>query len=156
MNKIKYRINKIRNYDYKRLLKEIALYLVLIIIVIIIVLIISGNIKFYIIQSDDFLETYSWMLLTMIGYGGFFTACQFFILGLTLRSIKYSIIILLLILFIIGIGTISIQFELYFWFLLYPYFSFGNYHGLMFLSVNNYIFLVFYAISLSIMREKRD
>ena len=83
MNKIRYRINKIRNYDYKRLLKEIALYLVLIIIVIIIVLIISGNIKFYIIQSDDFLETYSWMLLTMIGYGGFFTACQFFILGLT-------------------------------------------------------------------------
>jgi len=154
IGKLRITINNIRFYDYKHLFKEIIFYFSVIFLIIFIILIFSGNIKIVILQSDDLLDSYGWLVVNMIAYGGFFTSCQFFIFGTTKKGVKYSIIIIFLAIFILGLGTLSLQFNLYLPLILYPYFCMSNANGLYFLSLNFYLFLVFFGLSIPLMREK--
>lgn len=149
------RYNKVRKYDYKRLLAELRIYFFIFLILLIVFLFVFGYVRMYYNFDSNIITSLLWSLMCSIVYGGILVAYGVRFNITNLKTAVYILVIIILIVFITGIGTWNITFQFNFPIFLYKNFSLSSAEGLRFGLYNNYIFLGIYVITFPFEHEKK-
>lgn len=150
---IKTRLDKVRNYDYERLKKELKFYFFLFLAILLFALLIAGVIEVDLVPNSEN-DSLVYTVLNALIYGGFFCALGFFNIGIKSNFLRNLIFAVVFLWFCTGFGYYDFVFTFHLWFLIYQYFSLSNPYGLYFFLYNFYIFGLLYTISFATEREE--